>query len=324
MKKLEATVIGCGVSGLTCGVRLLEAGYSTTIVARDLPPDTTSNVAAAIWEPYKAYPAARVTAWGQRSFEVFSELLNTPGTGVSLVEAFELWRDPTPDPWWRSAVRRFRRALPEELPADYADGYIFETPVIEMDIYLDYLLTRFRSLGGEIVQRELSSLDEAFQLSPLVINCTGLGARDLVGDATLFPIRGRVVRVTKPDISRAYLDDDERHGLTYIVPRSSDCILGGTAQIGDWSLEPDLREAEAIIERCARLVPDVRDVEILEHKIGLRPGRPVVRLRAEQLPGGTVIHDYGHGGAGVTLSWGCAEEVVGLAQAAERQGLYAK
>src|SRR6185369_12678591 len=94
--------------------------------------------------------------------------------------------------------------------------------------------------------------------------------------------------------------------------RSNDCILGGTAEEGNWSLEPDPATAQAIIERCSRLAPEVKQSQVVEHLVGLRPGRKAVRLEAEPGPDNTslVVHNYGHGGAGVTLSWGCADEVV--------------
>jgi D-amino-acid oxidase len=96
------------------------------------------------------------------------------------------------------------------------------------------------------------------------------------------------------------------------VPRSQDIVLGGTAQEGDERLAPDQATAAAILERCARLEPRLRGAEVLEHKVGLRPGRPSVRLEAERRAGGLLVHNYGHGGAGVTLSWGCADEVARL------------
>lgn len=313
----------------------MEAGYEVEIWARELPPDTTSNVAAAIWYPYKAYPVERVTAWGQRAFQVFVELAGVEGTGVSMAEGYEVFRGPMGDPWWLSCVRSFRRAAPEELPCGRRDGYVFETPVIEMSVYLEYLVGRFRGMGGRIVVRDVGSLEEAFEESEVVVNCAGLGARELVGDESLYPIRGQIVRVEPLSTRNFLLDEDEEQGdgerameveagaeangeddlrgVTYIVPRSNDCVLGGTAQAGDWSVEPDMGTARDIIERCARFVPEVRQKKVLSHAVGLRPGRHAIRLEAEAFSGGgVVVHNYGHGGSGVTLSWGCAEEVVAL------------
>ncbi|HEX8600496.1 MAG TPA: FAD-dependent oxidoreductase [Chloroflexia bacterium] len=332
---MRVIVVGCGVSGLSCGVRLLEAGYEVEIWARDLPPHTTSNVAAAIWYPYKAYPVEKVTDWGQRAFGVFVELAGVEGTGVSVATGYEVFRGEVGDLWWISCVRSFRRATAEELPRGRRDGYVFETPVIEMSIYLEYLMGRFRELGGRVLVRDVRSLEEAFGESRVVVNCAGLGARELVRDESLFPIRGQIVRVEPLSTRDFFLDEDEEHGegggtveieaggeadagddlhgVTYIVPRSTDCVLGGTAQVGDWSLELDMGTAREIIERCAWFVPEVREKKVLAHAVGLRPGRHVIRLEAEVIGDGrVVVHNYGHGGSGVTLSWGCAEEVVEL------------
>jgi D-amino-acid oxidase len=309
----EALIIGCGVAGLTCGIRLLEAGYRVRIWARDLPPHTTSNVAAAIWYPYRAFPLERVGAWGAQTFAELVRLSAEPDTGVLSRSGIEIFPQPVGDPWWRDSVTMFRRARPDELPEGYADGYVLEAPIIEMPIYLGYLMRRFQTLGGGIEVRALMSADEALAACDLVINCAGLGARELVGDNSLFAIRGQVVRVAQVGIERFTLDDYGPRGLTYIIPRSNDIILGGTAQEGDERLEPDPATAEAIVERCAALEPRLCNAEILEHRVGLRPGRPTVRLEAERpATGKQLLHNYGHGGAGVTLSWGCADEVLSI------------
>lgn len=105
-------------------------------------------------------------------------------------------------------------------------------------------------------------------------------------------------------------------GLVYIIPRQDGVILGGTAQAGDWDLAVDGETAVTIRQNCLQLEPRLQDAEILEHRVGLRPGRPEVRLETQPLtPTCTVIHNYGRGGAGFTLSWGCADEVVMLVAA---------
>ena len=312
---MDITVIGCGVSGLSTALRLQEAGHAVQIWARDLPPHTTSNVAAAVWYPYKAFPENLVLGWAAASYRAFDALLGEPEAGVMLVEGIELFPYVVDDPWWKSAVPSFRRAYAEELPATACDGYVFAAHVIEMDVYLPYLQRRFLDAGGVIAQHELHTLDLALEATDTVIDCAGLGARELVGDATLTPIRGQVLRVAQVGIERFTFDDHGWGGVTYIVPRRHDIILGGTAQEGDANLAPDAPTAQAILARCAALEPRLQAATVLEHRVGLRPGRPAVRLERENmLPGKTVIHNYGHGGAGVTLSWGCADAVVGLLQ----------
>jgi D-amino-acid oxidase len=278
-----------------------------------LPPATTSSVAAAIWYPYKAYPQQRVFQWSNLTYAVFQAFSRNPATGVTLRENIELSRTPMEDPWWQAAVLNLRHCTPEELPPGYVDGLAYTTPVIEMPVYLQYLTDRFMAAGGTIEVRLVQSLTEATDIYPVVFNCTGLGARTLVPDPQLTPIRGQVVRVHNPGIERIWLDEDHPEGVLYIVPRSSDCILGGTVEEDAWDITPDPDVAAAIVRRCATLEPALADAPILEHKVGLRPGRPEVRVEREVFPNGTCcIHNYGHGGAGVTLSWGCAGEAVRL------------
>jgi D-amino-acid oxidase len=308
----DVVVIGCGVIGLTTAIRLQETGRRVAIVAAAPPDQTTSSVAAAVWYPYKAYPADRVLGWSRRSFEVFTELARDDSCGVDLREGVEIWRRPAADPWWRAAVPQFRRATPADLPPDYRDGYVFTAPIIEMPVYLRWLMSRFERGGGAIEYRLLGSIEEALAMSRVVINCAGLGARDIVSDPRLMPIRGQIVRVRNPGLSRFVLDEDDPAGITYIIPRRDDVILGGTADEDQWDTTPDPAVADAILRRCIAIEPRLADAEILEHKVGLRPGRDAIRLEREDRGGRVIVHQYGHGGAGVTLSWGCAEEVVAL------------
>ena len=313
----DVIVVGCGVIGLTAAISLREAGLDAEIVTAELPEGTTSSVAAAIWYPYKAYPEDRVLLWGRRTYEVFEGLSDLPESGVLMREGVEIWHQPAPDPWWADAVPHVRRLHKDELPPGYSTGHAFIAPVVEMPIYLSYLMDRFAASGGNVHQRTLSSLDEVASEARVVVNCAGLGARKLVGDTSMQPIRGQIVRVRNPGLERFVLDEDNPGGDTYIVPRSQDCILGGTADEGEWVLEPDPNTAEDILRRCSQIEPRLAEAEILEHKTGLRPGRSAVRLEGEGGPDDVLlIHNYGHGGSGVTLSWGCAEETLQLVREA--------
>jgi D-amino-acid oxidase len=310
---VDVLVIGSGVIGLTATVRLREAGLSVLVRTAALAHESTSSVAAAIWYPYKAYPEDRVLEWGRRTFEVFEELAGREETGVRMREGVELHHGPVPDPWWQDAVSHVRRCEQDELPPGYRDGHAFTVPVVETPIYLDYLLERFAASGGRVEHRAVSSLEEAAEEAQLVVNCSGLGARELVGDLSMTPIRGQIVRVSNPGLERFTLDEENPEGVTYIVPRSEDCVLGGTAEEGSWDTTPDLKTTEGILRRCSRLEPRLARAEVLEHRVGLRPGRPEIRLERETLPDGVpCVHNYGHGGSGVTLSWGCAEETLRL------------
>lgn len=298
-------VVGAGVVGLSCAVRLLEAGHRVDVLARELPQETTSSVAAAIWYPYRALPQDRVTAWAATSRRAFEDLAATdPAAGVRLLPGTEVHAAPAPDPWWAEAVPGLARA--EQVPAPYVDGWTFTAPVIEMPVYLRWLAARVESLGGTITRAALTALPVG---PDVVVDCAALGARGLVGDATLTPVRGQVLRLSQPGLDRWWLD---AAGPTYVVPREHDVVVGGTDQPGEWDRTPDPRTAADVLARATALVPALAGAQVLAHRVGLRPYRPAVRLERE----GAVVHCYGHGGAGVTLSWGCADEVADLVDGA--------
>ncbi|KAA1420824.1 FAD-binding oxidoreductase [Nocardioides humilatus] len=301
-------VVGAGVVGLTCAVRLAEAGHRVDVVARDLPLETTSAVAAALWYPYLALPQDRVTGWAARSYEVFSALASDPESGVHVLPGTEVFGAPEADPWWAAAVPSLARVAPADLPDGYGDGWSFRAPVIEMPRYLRWLTARLEALGGTLSRRNLSALPAPGEgRADVVLNCTGLGARLFAGDHTVVPVRGQVVVVEQFGLDRWWLAGSDGAPL-YVVPRSSDIVVGGTEERGDWSRTPDPDTARAILERATTLVPQLARARVIGHRVGLRPARPSVRLDRE----GDVVHCYGHGGAGVTLSWGCADEVVSL------------
>jgi D-amino-acid oxidase len=292
-------VVGAGVVGLSCALRLLRAGHRVDVLARDLPLETTSSVAAAIWYPYLAFPQDKVTAWGKAAYDEFSRLAAQGVDGVAMRAGTEFLHERAPDPWWIEAVPALERVQPRP---PYAEAWSFVTPVIDMPRYLAWLGEQVRDAGGTITRMALARLPEA----PLVVNCSGLGSRALAGDTSTTPVRGQVVVVEQVGLEEWWLAED---GPTYVIPRTTDIVLGGTDEEGDWSRSPSPQTADDILRRAVELVPEVARARVLRHKVGLRPARPEVRLERV----GDVIHCYGHGGAGVTLSWGCADEVLALA-----------
>ncbi|MFC9691845.1 FAD-dependent oxidoreductase [Kribbella sp. NPDC056951] len=294
---MRVIVVGAGVIGLTCAVRLAENGYEVAVLARDLPLETTSSVAGAIWGPYLAEPADRVAAWAKASYDEFTKLADHEPS-VQLRHGRELLEERTPDPAWADVLPDLTRVASP--PTGFADGWAFTAPVIEMPQYLPSLVKRLENAGGTLTRAALSGLPSS---ADLVVNCTGLGARLTAADPTVTPVRGQVLTVAQCGLSEWLIADS-----TVVIPRSNDVIVGGTSEAGDWNLAADPAVSTAILERAAELVPQLRKATVLRARVGLRPARPSVRCELV----GKVIHCYGHGGSGVTLSWGCADEVLAL------------
>lgn len=318
----QALVLGCGVAGLSSAIRLREAGFEVTVWTRDLPPRTTSNIAGAIWYPYKVAPADKVARWAHATYAALGLLAESDGSGVMMRDGVELLPAGAPADAAAAAAEYRRgarqlRALPmDRVPAGFERGFEMLVPVAEMPLYLEYLWRRFETSGGRVLERAVKHFDEALDACALVVNCTGLASRELAHDREMKAIRGQLLRVERSGIDRFVLDDFDARGVTYVIPRSKDCILGGTTEEGEEELTPDEGATRAILSRCAALEPKLAQARVLSVAVGLRPGRSAVRLEAETPRAGcTLIHNYGHGGAGLTLSWGCADDVLALARA---------
>lgn len=322
---MRVVVVGAGISGLTCARLLLRAGHNVIVVSGDPLERTTSYLAAAVWFPTAAGPPDGVARWGALTYNVLAEEANTRAPGVVMRESLVLYRhapDPSlPLPAWASAVGEVRAANPDELPPGYRHGLRFSVPLVEMPNYLPYLREQVLAAGATHVLRRLTSLDDVLDLSPdVIVNAAGMGAGALVGDDKVFPVRGQIVRVTNPGLTLSVRDEQHPRGRAYVHPRSTDCILGGTLEVGNWNTEPDPAETTAILERCVDIAPDLVDSQVIESVAGLRPGRPEVRVELDDdlLPV-PVVHNYGHGGSGITLGPGCAQDVAAfVAEIAER------
>ncbi|MEV4511464.1 FAD-dependent oxidoreductase [Dactylosporangium sp. NPDC049525] len=303
----NVTVVGAGISGLTCAVRLQEQGHAVTVVTADEPAGTVSRLAAAVWYPTRTAADPRVLGWAHRTYD---ELMAQAAAGVPGVvprPTRMILRGTHATPWWAAAVPDF---------AAGPDEWRFTVPSVEMEVYLPWLLDRFETAGGRLVRHRLARLADAPLVAggaDVVVNASGLAARDLAGDPAVHPARGQVVGVANPGLVTSVRDEDHPAGMTYVHPRSRDVVLGGTFQPGDWDTTVDPATTAAILARCVELVPELAGAPVVWQAVGLRPARhggARVELDPVALPGGArVVHDYGHGGAGITLAWGCAEEV---------------
>ena len=304
-------MLGAGVSGLTSAVRLREAGHRVRVVASGAT--STSALAAAVWFPTHVGPPDRVLVWGARTYAELATQAADGVPGVVMRESLALYRDPPGTPEWAAAVGGVRDPAAAELPAGYGHGLRFVVPLVEMPLYLPWLVERLRGRGGELVERRVGSLGELTGGADVVVNCSGLAARELAGDPSVYPVRGQIVRVTNPGLTMSVRDEEHPGGRAYVHPRTTDCILGGTLDEHEWDTRVDAATSAAILRRCRDLVPALAGATVLEHVVGLRPARPTVRLEESAASGGArIVHNYGHGGAGITLSWGCADDVADL------------
>jgi D-amino-acid oxidase len=303
----DVLVVGAGVIGLTSAVCLAEAGLRVRIVAAEPPQQTTSRVAGALWGASFMQPAAEVGRWLEVSREELRALAERPETGVRVAGGIlaSRWSEGPPPPEIFPGARFEER----DPPAGFVGAYRAEVPVLDMPRYLDYLVARLEAAGVPIEVRAIATLADAAAQAPAIVNCTGVGARELASDPSLQAVRGQHVVVENPGIEDFFVEEQRESVWAGFFPHGPRVVLGGVATPDDWSLEPDPAIAAGIVERCAAIEPRLRGAPVLEHQVGLRPVRPAVRLEEEAIGRARCVHNYGHGGSGVSLSWGCARAV---------------
>jgi D-amino-acid oxidase len=244
---------------------------------------------------------------------VFTELANDPATGVHLQRGMlAAPAGAPPAPAGFADPTTFEPVAADDLPAGFEFGLWTTVPTVNMPRYLGYLTDRFTAAGGRIETAVIRSLADVAGEAPLLANCTGVGARDLVPDEAVHAVRGQHVIVANPGLDTFFLEAPFGPAWTSYLPHGDVVVLGGTATVDDTNLAADPAMARAIVERCAAVEPRLRDAPVLEHRVGLRPAREPIRVEVEQIGPARCVHDYGHGGVGVTLSWGCAREAAAL------------
>lgn len=261
--------------------------------------------------------------WGKDTFNHYLDIYNSPDApiaGVFLCPAYELYHEAVPDPDWKDVVPSFRHLTTSDLEVydptqSYSYGFAYDTMIAEGRLYMKWVLKKLQASGRTTFEmRRVESFSELSSYSA-IINCTGLGARELASDPLVHAIRGHVLRVRAPWVKYHVEAAQKGNPLypAYIIPNNGDVVLGGTKQVGDEDLMPREEEREGILARCAEVIPSLAAAEVVAEWVGLRPGRNAVRLELERknkLP--PVIHSYGHGGSGLTLAWGCANDAVDL------------
>ncbi|KAI4263393.1 MAG: hypothetical protein L6R42_001461 [Xanthoria sp. 1 TBL-2021] len=338
-------VVGAGVIGLTTALCLQQQGYQVTILARDWPEDRSPNYAStwagAQWRSSSEMDDTRTQKWAWRTFHYWRQLgkrFPSEITGIEEKPAIYLWHhsqsDVPPEDWiwWKNSVPA-STAIPNASVAvelDNPTGLSFNSFSISPAKYLKYLHAENSKLGAHFVRATVRSLKEvasmdAFRHFHGIVNCTGLGAVEIVPDEAVFPTKGQslIVKGEAACISSMLGDGWE----SVVVPRSGEhqTFLGVSKVPGDWSLEPDEQVTKTILQRCRSLAPELLieddNFEVVSVQVGLRPSREKgPRVESEVLdPCGTdgpkyVYHNYGHSGAGFEESIGSAERVVEMAK----------
>jgi D-amino-acid oxidase len=293
--------------------------------------DTTSSGAGGLWEPYALIntPDELVQRCGRSSFDHFAGLADGPDAheaGVARVMAYELFSnaaDAQTLPAWASVVPHFAVVSPEHLikatgrPAmnRFAAAWEYHTVIATQSCYMPYLTKQLTARGVKFVKRYLSSLSEVTPHFDVVVNCTGLGAAVLLDSPTeTFPIRGQVLRVSPPTTEWQHDPQCFGWGSSYIIPNQGSLVLGGNQGAPtDTDTQPRRADSDTILANVVDLFPEFAAVTAPTVWVGLRPAR-TAGLRLDSQVDHThpclVVHNYGHGGSGITLAWGTAQDVV--------------
>lgn len=330
-------VVGAGIIGLSSAVCILERDPTVklTVIADKFTPNTTSDGAAGLILPIHMgnTPVHLQRKWFKATMEELERLSQRDDAGSYLTiyktTTFDVTDESCEDPFWADLVDGYRHLSQKELAQISKTakfGYSFTTWFFNGRNYLPWLIERLKSLGGTISKKTINSLDELAGSYDVVVNCSGMGARKLVNDSLVHPIRGQVLRVYAPWIKQAYcLNTKEWHSIgrsCYILPQANgEVVLGGTAYHNNFDTRVNADDTRHILESTSQLVPSLKQARMINAWVGLRPGRTSARLEKEEKRfrdnSGKeaclkIVHNYGHGGSGLTMHWGCALDTADL------------
>lgn len=309
----KIAVVGAGISGLSCAWLLANKDYSVRVFAKAFSPNTTSNRAAAFWFPYHIRNDIRGINWCHTSYNYYQQFSANKATGVSMQTLIKVLRHGVEDeePVWIDFMPEgsYRIMGNQELKKDIALGYDIKVPLIETQIFLPWLMEQLIKKDVIITEKKITDLNDLANDYDAVINCTGLGSQQLCKDKNVFPVRGQVALIAPEKNFNLYLDNEMP---LYIVPRKDAIIIGGTYEehVYEEITEPNV--IEKLLANAYSVFPQLKNNKIIGSWAGLRPYRNEVRVEHET--DRNIIHNYGHGGSGFTLAFGCAEAVLELTE----------
>lgn len=324
---MQFGVIGAGIVGLNTALQLQEEfpNAQVSIIADRYEENTTSYVAAGIFRPGNGFHGATkeiTRKWVTDAYNYWDNIRKSseaPLAGVTQLSGYIFSTQSaatTRNELLEELLPVYRRATDEELDlclGGWKYGSFFTTCLTESKLYLPYATKKFRDAGGKFIKKNMETLTKTDDKYDVLVNCSGLGARDLCDDDKVVPIRGQVLKVRAPWIKMAFYGDFD----TYIIPGFEGVTLGGCRQFDSWNTSVCKYDGMAIRERCFGMLPSLKEAEVLREAVGLRPYRSTVRVESEFLEdaGGRivkVVHNYGHGGYGVTTAPGTSKYAVQL------------
>ncbi|HEY2726865.1 MAG TPA: FAD-dependent oxidoreductase [Parafilimonas sp.] len=304
-------IIGAGISGLSCAYLLSQKNYNITVFAKAFSPDITSNKAAAFWFPYHVRNDKRGINWCKKSYSFYEKLSADKSTGISIKQLIKVLRENVAEeePVWIEFMPKgvCNIISKENLGPGIARAYDVQVPLIETQIFLPYLQNLLQQKNVVFKKQIINNFNELSSFD-IILNCTGLGSRKLCNDKTVIPVRGQVALLETKTGMPIYLDNEMP---LYIVPREDAMIVGGTYEENIFKEETEPKTIERILNTAYKVFPEFKQQKVIGNWAGLRPYRNEVRVEREEDT--NIIHNYGHGGSGFTLAFGCAEEVVGIA-----------
>lgn len=307
----KIAVIGAGISGMSVAYLLCQQGHEVHVIAKSFSPNITSNRAAAFWFPYHIRNDKRGIGWCQKSFVFYQNLIGEE-TGISMQKLVKAVKNNTGDEdTWLDFMPAGTVKISEadEAPMGYDKAYETDVPLIETQIFLPWLYKQVQSKGATLKEQQIFELYSLSTEYDVIINCAALGARELCNDKEVIPVRGQVVLAEPGFPDFIFLDNQTP---AYVVPRKDATIIGGTYEENIYEEKTEEEGLNDILRRAYSVLPGLDKRKIIGNWAGLRPYRPTVRVEREE--GTNIIHNYGHGGSGYTLAFGCAEDVVKMVE----------